>query len=63
MTGPTWRKSSHSGTQEDACVELADLTTGIGVRDSKAPNAGHLTLTPHAFTHLINQIKRDRPSS
>lgn len=56
----TWRRSSYSGVGgTDNCVELARLPTGIGARDSKAPEAGHLTLTPEAFTALLAQVKRD----
>ena len=33
-----WRKSSHSSTQEGACVELAGLAFHVGVRDSKDPD-------------------------
>ncbi|MFI0366452.1 DUF397 domain-containing protein [Actinomadura sp. 1N219] len=57
----TWRKSSHSestSTQSD-CVEVADLGTSIGIRDSKAPEAPHITLTPEAFAALLTQAKRD----
>jgi hypothetical protein len=50
-----WRKSSHSGTDESDCVELANLGTSIGIRDSKAPQAGHLTLTPAAFARLVHE--------
>ncbi|WP_285498443.1 DUF397 domain-containing protein [Actinomadura sp. NBRC 104425] len=32
---PNWRKSSHSGTEQNACVELAALQGFITVRDSK----------------------------
>nr|WP_089310272.1 DUF397 domain-containing protein [Actinomadura mexicana] len=57
-----WRKSSYSGTaNDDVCVELAQLApgTGIGVRDSKAPDGGRLTLSPAQFASLIKQIKQD----
>ncbi|MGC4952180.1 DUF397 domain-containing protein [Actinomadura citrea] len=57
-----WRKSSYSGgVNDEHCVELGRLApgTGIGVRDSKAPDAGHLTLSPTQFASLINQIKQD----
>ncbi|RSN67286.1 DUF397 domain-containing protein [Actinomadura sp. WAC 06369] len=54
-----WRKSSHSGGANDQhCVELGRLTQGIGVRDSKAPEAGHLNLTVSEFAGLVNEIKR-----
>jgi hypothetical protein len=59
-TPPIWRKSSRStqGTSEQ-CVELAQLPSGIGFRDSKAPATGHLTLTLRAFATLLNQAKLD----
>ncbi|HEY7484053.1 MAG TPA: DUF397 domain-containing protein [Streptosporangiaceae bacterium] len=39
MNSPVWRKSSHSNTQGGDCVEVARLAGGIGVRDSKNPDA------------------------
>jgi hypothetical protein len=55
----TWRKSSRSGggAQDINCVELAALPNAIGVRDSKNPDAGHLTLTAEHFTTLLSNIK------
>jgi hypothetical protein len=54
-----WRKSTHStGVDDEACVEVAKLTNGIGVRDSKNPDAGHLTLITPDFTRLVRRIKR-----
>ncbi|WP_067793427.1 DUF397 domain-containing protein [Actinomadura formosensis] len=60
MTSTRWRKSSRSteGTSEQ-CVELAQLPSGIGLRDSKAPNAGHLVLSSQAFATLITHLKRN----
>ncbi|MFI0367857.1 DUF397 domain-containing protein [Actinomadura sp. 1N219] len=55
----TWRRSSYSGAGgTDNCVELARLPTGIGVRDSKAPETGRLSLPPEAFTALVARLKR-----
>ncbi|TDC79427.1 DUF397 domain-containing protein [Actinomadura sp. 7K507] len=56
----TWRKSSHSGgaTTQSDCVEIARLIGTVGVRDSKAPDAGHLALTPAAFTELLTRVKQ-----
>ncbi|MEV0660755.1 DUF397 domain-containing protein [Actinomadura luteofluorescens] len=55
-----WRKSSYSGGVEDkACVELGRLAAGVGVRDSKGPDGGHLTLSGAQFANLIAQLKQD----
>jgi hypothetical protein len=50
-----WRKSSCS-TDQTSCVEIAFLAaeTVIGIRDSKSPAGGHLTL-PHA---ALRQLTR-----
>ncbi|MFD0689047.1 DUF397 domain-containing protein [Actinomadura fibrosa] len=50
---PRWRKSSHSGAHEGECVEVADLNGRVGIRDSKNPAAGQLTLTRQHFTALL----------
>lgn len=56
-----WRKSSYSGgTSDHQCVELGRLSpgAGVGVRDSKDPGGGHLTLSVAQFADLIEQVKR-----
>ncbi|MDL4774796.1 DUF397 domain-containing protein [Actinomadura xylanilytica] len=56
-----WRKSSYSGTaDDDVCVELGLLAAGagIGVRDSKNPAGGHLTLSPTEFAALVTDLKQ-----
>lgn len=57
MTIPIWRKSSRSNSQGGACVELADLTAAVGIRDSKNPDAGHLAVERAAFAALVRRIK------
>ncbi|WP_412519641.1 DUF397 domain-containing protein [Actinomadura madurae] len=55
-----WRKSTHSGGADDEhCVELGRLApgVGIGVRDSKDPDGGQLTLSVAQFAGLIEQVK------
>ena len=55
-----WRKSSYSGGVNDhQCVELGRLASGagVGVRDSKDPAGGHLTLTTAQFAGLVEQLK------
>jgi xanthine/CO dehydrogenase XdhC/CoxF family maturation factor len=55
----TWRKSTHSDETGGHCVELAAFPHAVAVRDSKAPDAGHLTLTPRTFADLLSRVKRD----
>lgn len=53
-----WRKSSHSGgATDEACVELAALPEGVGVRDSKDPEGGRLAVSGDAFGALLRRIK------
>jgi hypothetical protein len=56
-SGTRWRKSSRSGAGND-CVELVVAGIGAAVRDSKNPEAGHVSFeTPgwDAFMGLIKQ--------
>ncbi|HEU5026946.1 MAG TPA: DUF397 domain-containing protein [Spirillospora sp.] len=55
---PAWRKASRSSTTGGDCVEVAHIGGVIGMRDSKAPEAGHLTLSPDNFAQLIERVKR-----
>ncbi|GAA2442099.1 hypothetical protein GCM10010191_68010 [Actinomadura vinacea] len=59
MSSPEWRKSSRStGGTGGECVELARLgKNDVGIRDSRAPETGHVTLKPRAFALLVNQVK------
>nr|WP_254716749.1 DUF397 domain-containing protein [Actinomadura sp. WMMB 499] len=61
---PNWRKSSHSGHEGGDCVEIADLTPVIGIRDSKNPDGAKLALDRVAWRALVREIKADgRPLS
>ncbi|WP_242910266.1 DUF397 domain-containing protein [Actinomadura terrae] len=54
-----WRKSSYSGsTGQSDCVEVAQLSGDIGVRDSKDPGGLRVTLHPASFRDLVAEIKR-----
>ncbi|GAA4372138.1 DUF397 domain-containing protein [Actinomadura verrucosospora] len=56
-----WRKSTRSsGVNDEDCVELGRLAAGarIGVRDSKDPDGGHVSMTAAQFAGLIAEIKR-----
>jgi hypothetical protein len=54
-----WRKSTYSGVQEGECVEVADLGGAVGVRDSKTPDAGYLTVSAESFAALVARVKRN----
>jgi hypothetical protein len=42
---------------DELCIELGWLPSGVAVRDSKYPDAGHLSLTGRQFAQLTAQIK------
>ena len=54
-TSPQWRKSTHSSASA-ACVEVTALPGGVGVRDSKNPDAGHLTVTPSQWAAFVGGV-------
>ncbi|MWA03328.1 DUF397 domain-containing protein [Actinomadura sp. LD22] len=55
---PAWRKSSYSSSQGDNCVELADLGDTVGVRDSKDPHGGHISLGRDSLRSLLDGLKK-----
>lgn len=59
----SWRKSSHSGSQPQNCVECAALAPGpdavVGIRDSTDPEGPCLAVTPEAWRALLVRLKGD----
>ncbi|MBO2446642.1 DUF397 domain-containing protein [Actinomadura barringtoniae] len=53
-----WRKSSRSGPQGGACVEIAAGERAILTRDSKLPNGAVLAFDHAAWSMFLNEIKR-----
>lgn len=62
VNGAIWRKATRSGNNGGECVEVARLTGAIGIRDSKHPHAGNLTVSPTAFSDLLDQIRTGKHS-
>ena len=58
----TWRKSSYSGDNGGACVEVASTGEALVIRDSKDPHGPKLTFTLcgwQAFTRLLEKRPLD----
>lgn len=52
-----WRKSSYTSQEGGTCVELADLETAVGVRDSTDPEGPVLQFGRPAVAALVGRIK------
>jgi hypothetical protein len=64
VTPAAWRKSSRSGSNGGACVEVGTVGPTVAVRDSNHPDGPLLTFaaaTWHAFTNEVKQGKLLRP--
>ncbi|MFA1548152.1 DUF397 domain-containing protein [Actinomadura chokoriensis] len=55
--GAAWRKSSHSGSQADDCIELASTDRAVAVRDSKDPDGPVLTIAPDTWNAFVRTLK------
>ncbi|MFJ3812767.1 DUF397 domain-containing protein [Streptomyces sp. NPDC090056] len=60
LTGARWRKSSYSGDNGGECVEVADLTAHVAVRDSKNPEGPAFLAAPAAFTAFVSAAAEGR---
>jgi hypothetical protein len=55
---PQWRKSSYSGGNGGACVEVArNLPGAVAVRDSKDPDGPRLAFAPEEWTAFTAGVK------
>lgn len=52
-----WRKSSYTSQEGGTCVELANLSTTVGVRDSTDPDGPVLQFGRNAVAGLLSRIK------
>ncbi|MEV1157712.1 DUF397 domain-containing protein [Micromonospora chokoriensis] len=54
MISPKWRKSTKSGNNGGACVEVADNMPGVVlVRDTKDRDGGTLSFSPAAWRGFV----------
>jgi hypothetical protein len=54
---PQWRKSSYSGSNGGACVEVARNPGAVAVRDSKDPDGPRLAFAPEEWTAFTAGVK------
>ncbi|MBX7266052.1 DUF397 domain-containing protein [Micromonospora sp. Llam7] len=53
----TWRKSSRSSPNGSDCVEVAELATGLAVRDSKDPAGSKLLFGRGAWSAFVAGLR------
>ncbi|TDB87930.1 DUF397 domain-containing protein [Micromonospora fluostatini] len=59
LSNATWRKSTKSGPNGGACVEVADgLPGAVAVRDSKDPSGPALVFAPAAWARFTRDLQR-----
>ncbi|WP_027660953.1 DUF397 domain-containing protein [Salinispora fenicalii] len=59
LTGARWHKSTRSGSNQGACVEVAsNLADIVGVRDSKDPTGPALVFGPTAWRAFVAQLSK-----
>ncbi|MEU0789822.1 DUF397 domain-containing protein [Amycolatopsis sp. NPDC005961] len=56
MDRMVWRKSSYSGDENQACVEVAFATPAVAVRDSKDPSGPHLAVDSSSWLGFLASI-------
>lgn len=62
MTETRWRKSTYSSNGGASCIEVAQITRIIAVRDTKQHGRGTvLRFTPAAWCRFADQVKRSLP--
>lgn len=54
---PRWRKSSYSGNEGGQCVEVAELTDSVGVRDSKLSTSPILAAGTEAWAAFLDATR------
>jgi hypothetical protein len=55
MTTRNWRKSSHSGSGNTSCVEVAFDAEAVGIRDSKNTDGPQLAFRAPAWRTFLSR--------
>jgi hypothetical protein len=53
-----WRKSTHSGQGSSTCVEVAEMTRGLAVRDSTDPAGPQLAFAGQDWDRFLALVRR-----
>jgi hypothetical protein len=59
VTGAVWRKSSYSGSNGGACVEVGTAGLVVAVRDSKDPDGPLLAFAADTWQAFAEDVKAD----
>ena len=57
VTAFAWRKSSYSGDNGGACIEVGTTGPAVAIRDSKYPASPQLAFAPAIWKTFTNQLK------
>jgi hypothetical protein len=57
VTGSAWRKSSYSGSNGGACVEVGTIAPAVTVRDSTHRDGPQLAFAADTWKAFIDQLK------
>ena len=57
VTGTAWRKTSYSGSNGGACIEVGTAGPAVAVRDSQDQAGPQLAFAANAWQAFTNQLK------
>lgn len=60
LIGAVWRKSTRSGGNGGACVELTYVNESAGVRDSKNTAGGALVVSKQHLASFLTSVKNGK---
>ncbi len=57
VTAVAWRKTTYSGDNGGACVEVGTAGPAVAIRDSKHPDGPQLAFAAEAWKAFTGQVK------